>query len=81
MTTLIMDTNWGCKLPRWAVCTIVTIISALISLIYCTEFGLQALDAVDTAIHLARARKLQDFDLGDDQVHRARGRSEKFAAG
>jgi solute carrier family 6 GABA transporter-like protein 1 len=51
MTTLIMDTNWGCKLPRWAVCTIVTIVSALISLIYCTEFGLQALDAVDTYVN------------------------------
>jgi len=51
MTTLIMDTNWGRKLPRWAVCTIVTVISALISLIYCTEFGLQALDAVDTYVN------------------------------
>lgn len=51
MTTLIMDTNWGRKLPRWAVCTIVTIVSALISLIYCTEFGLQALDAVDTYVN------------------------------
>lgn len=51
MTTLILDTNWGCKVPRWAVCTIVTIVSALISLIYCTEFGLQALDAVDTYVN------------------------------
>lgn len=51
MTTLILDTNWGCKIPRWAVCTIVTIVSALISLIYCTEFGLQALDAVDTYVN------------------------------
>ncbi|KAE8866973.1 hypothetical protein PTNB73_05067 [Pyrenophora teres f. teres] len=51
MTTLIMDTDWGSKIPRWAVCTIVTIISALISLIYCTEFGLQALDAVDTYVN------------------------------
>jgi solute carrier family 6 GABA transporter-like protein 1 len=47
MTTLILDTSWGCKIPRWIVCTIVAIVSALISLIYCTEFGLQALDAVD----------------------------------
>jgi len=51
MTTLIMDTDWGSKLPRWAVCTIVTLVSALISLIYCTEFGLQALDAVDTYVN------------------------------
>jgi len=51
MTTLIMDTDWGRKMPRWAICTGVTIISALISLIYCTEFGLQALDAVDTYVN------------------------------
>lgn len=51
MTTLIMDTDWGRKMPRWAVCTGVTVISALISLLYCTEFGLQALDAVDTYVN------------------------------
>ncbi|KAF1831275.1 solute carrier family 6 protein [Decorospora gaudefroyi] len=51
MTTLIMDTDWGRKVPRWAVCTTVAVASALISLIYCTEFGLQALDAVDTYVN------------------------------
>jgi solute carrier family 6 GABA transporter-like protein 1 len=51
MTTLIMDSDWGSRFPRWIVCTVVTIVSALISLIYCTEFGLQALDAVDTYVN------------------------------
>lgn len=51
MTTLILDTDWGRRVPRWIVCTGVTIASALISLIYCTEFGLQALDAVDTYVN------------------------------
>lgn len=51
MTTLIMDSDWGKRIPRWIVCTAVTVVSALISLIYCTEFGLQALDAVDTYVN------------------------------
>ena len=51
MTTMILDTDWGKRFPRWVIYTTVTIISALISLIYCTEFGLQALDAVDTYIN------------------------------
>lgn len=51
MTTLIMDSDWGKRLPRWAVSTAVTLVSVLISLIYCTEFGLQALDAVDTYVN------------------------------
>lgn len=51
MTTLILDTDWGRRIPRWIVCTAVTNMSALISLIYCTEFGLQALDAVDTYVN------------------------------
>lgn len=51
MTTLIMDSDWGKRLPRWAVSTAVTVVSVLISLIYCTEFGLQALDAVDTYVN------------------------------
>ena len=51
MTTLIMDSDWGSRLPRWVVTTAVTVMSILISLIYCTEFGLQALDAVDTYVN------------------------------
>ncbi|OLN89648.1 Sodium- and chloride-dependent GABA transporter 2 [Colletotrichum chlorophyti] len=51
MTTLILDTTWGSRFPRWAVATVVAITSCLISLIYCTEFGLQALDAVDTYVN------------------------------
>ena len=51
MTTLILDTDWGVKIPRWIVTSVVTVVSALISLIYCTNFGLQALDAVDTYVN------------------------------
>jgi solute carrier family 6 GABA transporter-like protein 1 len=47
MTTLILDTNWGKPFPRWAICTGVAVVSFLISLLYCSNFGLQALDAVD----------------------------------
>ncbi|KAM0335144.1 hypothetical protein ACHAQA_000185 [Verticillium albo-atrum] len=51
MTTLVLDTTWGGRFPRWAISTVIAITSALISLIYCTEFGLQALDAVDTYVN------------------------------
>jgi solute carrier family 6 GABA transporter-like protein 1 len=51
MTTLILDTSQGCKIPRWIVCTIVAVVSELISLIYCTEFGLQVLDAVNDYVN------------------------------
>jgi solute carrier family 6 GABA transporter-like protein 1 len=49
VTTLIVDGQ--SRFPRWVVSTGVAIASFLISLIYCTEFGLQALDAVDTYVN------------------------------
>jgi solute carrier family 6 GABA transporter-like protein 1 len=49
VTTLIVDSQ--SRFPRWVISTGVAILSFLISLIYCTEFGLQALDAVDTFVN------------------------------
>ncbi|OAX83045.1 hypothetical protein ACJ72_02591 [Emergomyces africanus] len=48
VVTLICDTDWGKKVPRTVVCTVVIIISFLLSLIYCTQFGYYLLDAIDT---------------------------------
>ena len=48
VVTLIVDTDWGKKFPRPVICTIVIVISFLLSLMYCTEFGFHLLGAVDT---------------------------------
>ncbi|KAG5295809.1 creatine transporter [Histoplasma capsulatum G186AR] len=48
VVTLICDTDWGKKVPRTIVCTIVITISFLLTLLYCTRFGFYLLDAVDT---------------------------------
>jgi solute carrier family 6 GABA transporter-like protein 1 len=47
LVTMVCDTDWGKKLPRTAVCTIILSASFLISIIYCTQFGFYLLDAVD----------------------------------
>lgn len=47
VVTLLCDTDWGKKLPRTAICTIVIGVSFLLSLMYCTEFGFELLGAVD----------------------------------
>ena len=39
------------RIPRWATATTVTIVSFLLSLMYCTEFGFYLLDAVDTWVN------------------------------
>ncbi|KLJ11513.1 hypothetical protein EMPG_13293 [Blastomyces silverae] len=48
VVTLICDTDWGKKVPRTVVCTVVIVVSFLLSLMYCSEFGFYLLDAVDT---------------------------------
>ncbi|EAU35443.1 conserved hypothetical protein [Aspergillus terreus NIH2624] len=48
LVTLLADSAVGRKVPRTAICTVVVVVSFLLSLIYCTEFGLYILDAVDT---------------------------------
>jgi len=48
IVTLVKDTDWGNKIPRSLVSTIAVIVSCLLSLMFCTEFGFYLLDAVDT---------------------------------
>lgn len=48
LATLICDTAWGRKIPRTTVTSVLTVVSFLLSLLYCTEFGFYLLDAVDT---------------------------------
>ncbi|RVX67809.1 hypothetical protein B0A52_07737 [Exophiala mesophila] len=45
--TLVKDSAWGHKLSRSLVSSVAVVISCLISLMYCTEFGFWLLDAVD----------------------------------
>jgi solute carrier family 6 (neurotransmitter transporter, GABA) member 1 len=51
MVTTLHDTELGKKYPRWVISTSVTIVSYLISLPFCTQFGLYFLDAVDTWVN------------------------------
>jgi solute carrier family 6 GABA transporter-like protein 1 len=51
VVTLICDTDFGGRFPRWMVVSGCTIACILISLIYCTEFGFFVLDAVDTFVN------------------------------
>ncbi|KAH7305909.1 creatine transporter [Stachybotrys elegans] len=51
LVTLVCDTDWGKKIPRVAVTAILCVISFLLSLIFCTEFGYYLLDAVDTYVN------------------------------
>lgn len=48
VVTLVKDTDWGGKIPRSLVSTIAVVVSCLLSLMFCTEFGFYLLDAVDT---------------------------------
>ena len=49
--TTMHDTALGQKYPRWAISSVCAIISYLISLPFCTEFGFYFLDAVDTWVN------------------------------
>ncbi|KAH7347349.1 creatine transporter [Plectosphaerella cucumerina] len=51
LVTMICDTDWGKRIPRWAVATTVAIGAYLITLLYCTEVGFNLLDAVDTFVN------------------------------
>ncbi|RYO81387.1 hypothetical protein DL764_009774 [Monosporascus ibericus] len=48
MVTMVGDTDIGKKISRTLLTTIAVVISLLLSLMYCTQFGLALLDAVDT---------------------------------
>lgn len=51
IVTMCCDTNWGRKVPRWAMCTGWVVVSFLLSLMYCTEFGYFLLLAVDSYVN------------------------------
>jgi solute carrier family 6 GABA transporter-like protein 1 len=51
LVTLICDTDWGKRVPRWVVSCSVILAGSLISLIYCSEFGYMTLDAIDTYVN------------------------------
>ncbi|KAF1833896.1 SNF-domain-containing protein [Decorospora gaudefroyi] len=50
MITTICDTHWGRKYSHATVATVITVISALMSLFYCSEFGYHATNTVDAGI-------------------------------
>ncbi|ROT39510.1 Sodium:neurotransmitter symporter family protein [Sodiomyces alkalinus F11] len=50
LMTMVIDTDWGKKYSRPVVSTVIVIFSFLLSLIFCTEFGYECLDAADTFI-------------------------------
>ncbi|EOA88680.1 hypothetical protein ACJQWK_01735 [Exserohilum turcicum] len=50
MITTLCDTHWGRKYKHSTIATIVTVISALLSLFYSTEFGYEATNCVDAWI-------------------------------
>lgn len=47
MLTVVIDTNWGKKVPRPLMTALVTLIPVVLSITYTTEFGIHLLDAVD----------------------------------
>ncbi|SPO01850.1 related to sodium-dependent serotonin transporter [Cephalotrichum gorgonifer] len=49
--TMINESAPGARTPRWMIATALIVISFLISLVYCTEFGFYFLDAVDTWVN------------------------------
>lgn len=51
LVTMICDTDWGKRWPRYVIATITAIAAYLITLIYCTEVGFALLDAVDTFVN------------------------------
>ncbi|KAK0105417.1 hypothetical protein ONS96_004807 [Cadophora gregata f. sp. sojae] len=51
IVTMIMDSPKGRNMSRSIISTVIVIITFLISLMYCTEFGFYLLDAVDTWIN------------------------------
>jgi solute carrier family 6 GABA transporter-like protein 1 len=51
LVTLICDTDWGKRVPRWVVSCTVIPAGALITLIYCSEFGFATLDATDMFVN------------------------------
>ena len=51
LITVVNESVLGVRAPRWAIASVLTLVSFLISLVYCTEFGFYFLDAVDTWVN------------------------------
>lgn len=51
LVTMICDTDWGKRIPRWVIATTAAICAYLITLLYCTEVGFWLLDAVDLFVN------------------------------
>lgn len=53
IVTMILDTDWGKRIPgkRPTIVTIAIIVSFLLSLPFCTEFGFYLIDSMDTWIN------------------------------
>lgn len=51
LVTMICDTDWGKRVPRWVIATATAVGAYLITLLYCTEVGFALLDAVDTFVN------------------------------
>lgn len=51
LITVVNESVMGVRIPRWAIATVLTLGSFLISLVYCTRFGYWFLDAVDTSVN------------------------------
>ncbi|RBR25401.1 uncharacterized protein FIESC28_01838 [Fusarium coffeatum] len=47
LITMICDSGWGRKFPRWVIASSVILLGALTALIYSSEFGFATLDAID----------------------------------
>lgn len=51
LVTMICDTDWGKRFPRWAIATATAVGGYLITLLYCTNVGFNLLDAVDMFVN------------------------------
>jgi solute carrier family 6 GABA transporter-like protein 1 len=51
LVTMLCDTDWGRKRPRWQIATACSVGGYLITLLYCTEVGFSLLDAVDMFVN------------------------------
>lgn len=51
LVTMICDTDWGKRVPRWVIATSACVGAYLITLLYCTNVGFNLLDAVDMFVN------------------------------
>lgn len=51
LVTIVCDSDWGAKFKHVTVTTTAVVLSCLLSLMYCTEFGYHLLNAIDTHVN------------------------------